>query len=348
MTMQIAKENPASALTPTGLNHKTPESISMAANNLVQHHSEVKELPQSGQVFTKTGENPTVAELLPVAFHGDSLFIVPHEDEPFTPMKPIVSGMGMDWPTQYRKLTANQERWGVVILTIPTAGDGQQAVCMPLRKLPAYLGSISPNKVKAGLRDKIRLYQNECDDVLWKYWTGQQVKREPAPLPAPLTITPDQQKTLQDIVKTRIDALDTGPLAGKHYAAMWSRFKNHFGIPRYNELPQSRMTEAIQYLMSLELEPNQKALPPAPTFDVVQRRRELDAALYGVSEALRRFTADFNHSIPHKAYPHAPRQISNVAKLVDSALESIHCQVEVATRAVNVAMDVFEDGERRL
>lgn len=117
-------------------------------------------------------------DLIPVSFHGDRLFIVTHKDEPFTPMRPIVEGMGLAWAGQHQKLTANKERWGIMKIMTPSASGNQEAVCMPVRKLPAYLGSISPNKVRPELRDKITLYQAECDDVLWRYWTGQRVARE--------------------------------------------------------------------------------------------------------------------------------------------------------------------------
>ncbi|MFQ8890664.1 MAG: phage antirepressor N-terminal domain-containing protein [Bilophila wadsworthia] len=44
-------------------------------------------------------------------------------------------------------------------------------LCMPVRKLPRLFASINPNKVRPELRDRIRLYQDECDDALWNYWT---------------------------------------------------------------------------------------------------------------------------------------------------------------------------------
>lgn len=121
----------------------------------------------------------TQPSLSPVAFHGNTLFVINHNNEPYTPMKPIVEGMGLTWQSQQRKLTANKERWGIIILMIPTQSGTQEALCMPVRKLPAFFGSISPNKVRKEIRERIVLYQNECDDVLWKYWTGQQVERKP-------------------------------------------------------------------------------------------------------------------------------------------------------------------------
>ena len=38
--------------------------------------------------------------------------------------------------------------------------------------------TISPNKVKAELRNTITRYQEECDEVLWQYWTTGVVVRE--------------------------------------------------------------------------------------------------------------------------------------------------------------------------
>ncbi|EDY2189047.1 hypothetical protein GTE45_005713, partial [Salmonella enterica subsp. enterica] len=34
-----------------------------------------------------------------------------------------------------------------------------------------WLQTISPNKVKPEIRDKVIQYQDECDDVLYDYWT---------------------------------------------------------------------------------------------------------------------------------------------------------------------------------
>ena len=102
-------------------------------------------------------------------FHGSELYIIEHNGQPYTPMRPFVEGMGLDWASQFRKLTSGV-RWGVVKMTIPTLGDMQDAICLPLRKLFGWLNSISPNKIpNPETRAKVIMYQNECDDVLWDY-----------------------------------------------------------------------------------------------------------------------------------------------------------------------------------
>ncbi|EAM9428714.1 hypothetical protein BCN13_11975 [Salmonella enterica] len=106
-----------------------------------------------------------------VPFHGDALYVVNHNGEPYTPMKPIVKGMGMDWMGQLTKL---RQRFSSTVEEIPiVAEDGKRRnmVCLPLRKLAGWLQTISPNKVKPEIREKVIQYQEECDDVLYDYWT---------------------------------------------------------------------------------------------------------------------------------------------------------------------------------
>lgn len=102
-----------------------------------------------------------------VPFYGNSLYVVNYNGEPHVPMKPVVEGMGMTWQSQHRKLT---ERFKTCIIEMMTQlpGDNQRrnVVCLPLRKLAGWLQTISPNKVKPEIRDRVIQYQNECDDVL--------------------------------------------------------------------------------------------------------------------------------------------------------------------------------------
>ena len=112
-----------------------------------------------------------VQKSLSVDFHQDKLTLVEYNGQPYIAMKPLVENMGLDWRSQQRKLTA--KRWGMVKMTIPTNGDLQEMLCLPLRKLFGWLNTISPNKVKPELKQKIEVYQDECDDVLWAYWTNK-------------------------------------------------------------------------------------------------------------------------------------------------------------------------------
>lgn len=135
------------------------------------------------------------AQLITAPFHGATLYVVSHQSQPYVPMKPIVEGMGMDWASQFTKLTGNGSRWSVVEITT-VAEDGKQRamICLPLRKLPGWLMTIHPNKIKdLGVRAKVIAYQNECDDVLWQHWSQHQaVTSAPTFTPAVSHLTPEQ------------------------------------------------------------------------------------------------------------------------------------------------------------
>lgn len=80
-----------------------------------------------------------MAALLPVPFHGDTLYLVEHEGEPFTPLKPICQAIGLDWASQYTKLTGDPQRWGCCAIASPTAGGEQHTLCLPVRRLSGWL-----------------------------------------------------------------------------------------------------------------------------------------------------------------------------------------------------------------
>ena len=65
---------------------------------------------------------------------------------------------------------------GVMIIITPSNGGNQKTICLPLRKLPAYFASINPSKVKPELKEKIELYQEECDNALWEYWNNRSIQ----------------------------------------------------------------------------------------------------------------------------------------------------------------------------
>lgn len=122
--------------------------------------------------------NPRPADqLFPVSFHEDTLVLAAHEGEPYVVMRPMAEAMGLNWKSQYDKLTEKFGSTVVIITTVAEDGRQREMVGLSLRKLPAWLYSINPNKVAPQLRDKIVRYQEECDEVLWRYWTEGYVAR---------------------------------------------------------------------------------------------------------------------------------------------------------------------------
>lgn len=235
----------------------------------------------------------TTLTQIAVPFHNAELYLVEHDGQPYTPMKPIVDGMGLAWQTQHRKLTQgyNQNgdtlqregqndhtpnRWGVSIIEIPTLSGIQEMLCIPLRKLFAWLMTISPNKVKPELRDTVIMYQNECDDVLWDYWTkGQAINKRH-------TITPEQKTTLQKIVDHKVNG-NQGLRA-----QVWTRHNRHFNINSYHELLAVHFDDAVNYLneMDVKVKGEQSSTFDLLEFDTVNKIMDHYGALYQEIERL--------------------------------------------------------------
>lgn len=152
-----------------------------------------------------------MTKTIAVSFHGTELYIVNHNGEPFTPMKPIIEGMGMDWASQFTKLK-QRFKTSIVKITMQMPGDVQArgVICLALRKLAGWMQSISPNKVRPEIRDRVIQYQEECDDVLYEYWTkGQAVNPRIAkakPAKFILTLFPDGTTDTQPVTGDTIIA----------------------------------------------------------------------------------------------------------------------------------------------
>ena len=120
-----------------------------------------------------TEKNAIVRVLEPVDFHGQELVVIDREGEPYVAMKPVVEGMGMDWKGQHVKLRDGATRFCVEVISMQMPGDDQErdVTVVPLRKLPGWLMTLQPRRMKPEIAARVRLYQAECDDALWAYWS---------------------------------------------------------------------------------------------------------------------------------------------------------------------------------
>ena len=184
--------------------------------------------------------------LIPVNFHGTELYLVNHDGQPWVAMKPMVEAMGLAWQSQHRKM---QDRFKSTITEMVTvANDGKQRsmTCLLLRKLPGWLNTIMPGKIKdPTIRAKIIQYQNECDDALWDYWNnGIAVNPRMAYAVNPDDVlTAAQAETLRLMLKTKADLLPKQQ-QGSFMMKGWSKLKSHYKVG-YRQIPQSEYTEAM-------------------------------------------------------------------------------------------------------
>lgn len=187
-----------------------------------------------------------------VPFHNSELIVVDYNNQPYTAMRPIVEGMGLAWQAQFDKL---KQRFGSVIMEIMTTGkDGKQyqMLCLPLKKLFGWLMTISPNKVKPELRDTVIKYQEECDDVLWDYWTkGKAVN--------PRKTTPKDRENLRHAVSNLVSRVKI------NFSDAYNMVLQRFNVKSIEEIPLDNLDDAVEYVHGLIL-----------TFDKVQQHSPVD------------------------------------------------------------------------
>ncbi|WP_054076119.1 phage antirepressor N-terminal domain-containing protein [Comamonas testosteroni] len=238
-----------------------------ASEGRISEASSVKNQAINQGINMNDSTQASANRAITVPFHGAELYVVEHNGQPYTPMKPIVQGMELDWKSQHRKLASNRARWGVVEITIPEsnlrhhdgdtdlnghddhAGQRRRVTCLPIRKVAGWLSTIDAGRVKnPEARAKVIQYQNECDDVLWKYWSeGIVINPRAAYVVNPGDkLTKEEAETLRLMLK---NAVDRQPKEKQGVLMMqgWSKLKAHFNVS-YREIPRHEFSEAVSII----------------------------------------------------------------------------------------------------
>ncbi|EMH6405580.1 phage antirepressor N-terminal domain-containing protein [Providencia rettgeri] len=186
-----------------------------------------------------------------VPFHGNNLYVVNYNGQPYVPMRPIVEGMGMDWTGQLNKLKQKFKSTVEEISIVAADGKERNMICLALRKLAGWLHTISPNKVKPEIRDKVIQYQEECDDVLYEYWTTGEVK-------AKHKSTVQERNPLKNAVNLLVSK------KGIMYPEAYSLVHQQFNVSGIDELTVDQIPMAVEYVHKLVMEgeyiPKQESL----------------------------------------------------------------------------------------
>lgn len=190
-----------------------------------------------------------------VPFHGDNLYLVNYEGQPFVAMRPFIEGMGLDWASQYTKIKQRFKTCVVnITMQLPCDNQRRSVVCLALKKLTGWLHTININKVKPEIREKVAAYQDRSDDVLYEYWTTGEVKAKPRKQVKQIAgrITSEQQEAIKQLVLNRGKSLPKEKQA-KAMITMWSSLKSHFGCT-YKEIDSDKFTEALSLAARVPLE----------------------------------------------------------------------------------------------
>ncbi|HGW4593125.1 TPA: phage antirepressor N-terminal domain-containing protein [Proteus mirabilis] len=176
-----------------------------------------------------------------VPFHGNNLYVVNYNGQPYVPMKPIVEGMGLTWQSQFEKIKQRFKSTITEIVIVAADGKERNMICLALRKLAGWLHTISPNKVKPEIRDKVIKYQEECDDVLYEYWTTGEVKKKHKS-------TVQERNPLKNAVNLLVSK------KGIMYPEAYSLVHQKFNVSSIEELTADQIPDAVEYIHKFVLE----------------------------------------------------------------------------------------------
>lgn len=145
-----------------------------------------------------------------VNFHDQPIVAVEHEGQQYVAMKNIVENLEVDWKSQYDKIKTHPVMSkGMGIIPIPSQGGIQDTFCLKLNFLNGWLLTIDPRKVRPEIRARLIQYQEECFDVLYRYFTNQRQ------IPAQQSSEARQRSIrlkLLDVLKKETDPIIRGTL----------------------------------------------------------------------------------------------------------------------------------------
>ncbi|HGA5250658.1 TPA: phage antirepressor N-terminal domain-containing protein, partial [Salmonella enterica subsp. diarizonae serovar 61:l,v:z35] len=178
-----------------------------------------------------------------VPFNGQQIITAMAAGVAYVAMKPIVENLGLDWPSQHRKLMSSKGKFNHCHMTMVALDKKlRDVLCIPLKKLNGWLFSINPEKVRADIRDKLIQYQEECFTVLYDYWTKGKAEN-----PRKKTSV-DERTPLRDAVNMLVSK--------KHlmYPEAYAMIHQRFNVESIEELDASQIPQAVEYIHRVVLE----------------------------------------------------------------------------------------------
>lgn len=112
-----------------------------------------------------------MTEIVHVPFNGDDVLCADFNGRPHVVLKPALEAIGLDYPTQRRKLAAKS--WAVEGLVPSTGADGKtyEMVTVDLRTFLMLLATVDERRVAAAVRPALIAYQSQVADVIEAHFT---------------------------------------------------------------------------------------------------------------------------------------------------------------------------------
>lgn len=267
-----------------------------------------------------------------LTFQDTTFDVVDHNNQPWLRLYQIGSALGYDKPevsvSQLYSRHADEFTSAMTaVVKLPTSGGEQCTRIFSLRGCH-LLAMLARTPVAKAFRKWVL-------DVLDSLDKPHPQPEQPALPPLDAPITPDQQCTLHALVKARIDAVPESERSNTLYPQIWARFKNHFRIAKYSQLPQTRLSEAIDYLAKVDLKIGKKkaqaALPDTPP---------------KVEQTPAQTPVNSIPALPEDQYPEQAKDTMKLLEKIQRELHEVRVVSSVRSLPASKTLGDQKDGER--
>ncbi len=106
-----------------------------------------------------------------IDFYGTDLIVIINSDLiKWVALKPICDAIGVNWPSQYKKIKEDPRFSCCDITTTGSDGKRYEMVCLPINQINGWLFNINANRVHPNCRYRLLTYQKECQEVLFRHF----------------------------------------------------------------------------------------------------------------------------------------------------------------------------------
>lgn len=234
-----------------------------------------------------------------LCFNEFSFTPVQHNDQPWIPARQLANALGYkDERSVHKIYERNKEEFSSMMSTVVNLTTG-------VMELPTRIFSLRGCHLLAmfARTPVAKAFRRWVLDVIEQY--GDRVPVAEPVILNDTTITPSQRHELKLIVDTKAGMVPK-PVQRRAYKEIWTRFNRHFHIAEYKQLPCSRMDEARDFLLSMQVNAGKiEALPqtalvvPRPGYATIDEQPylELIDAIQSAHEDVERLLSPIQHRV---------------------------------------------------
>jgi hypothetical protein len=78
--------------------------------------------------------------------------IVKHNGKLYTPFKQLITTIGMEYRSQYKKLMNRTDKWKPIVIRRKIRCNNQNFTCIPIDKVESYINNINSTKVREDIK----------------------------------------------------------------------------------------------------------------------------------------------------------------------------------------------------